>query len=99
MTSPAPAGLEELWSGITFDPEEAALSWTPGCPVAAVAELCQKGEADECDALPHASKNVTREKVRNTYVIETAMRKIGPSGLNPNQTLWIKMPRGTWLTD
>lgn len=65
MISPAlsPAGLEELWHGITFDPLEEALSWEPACPVAAVVALCQKREDDICVALPLSSHNVMREKV------------------------------------
>ena len=58
-----PAGLEELWLGITFDPLEEALSWEPTCPVAAVVALCQKREDGICVDLPGSSQNVSREKV------------------------------------
>lgn len=59
-----PAGLEELWSGVLFDPVEETLSWEPACPVTAVVALCQKKEDGVCVDLPHASQNVSREKVQ-----------------------------------
>ncbi|XP_029016820.1 putative interleukin-17 receptor E-like isoform X2 [Betta splendens] len=55
--------LEELWSGVTFDPLEQTLSWEPACPVTAVVTLCHKGEDGVCVALPHASRNVSRDKM------------------------------------
>lgn len=59
---------EELWSGINFDPLEETLSWEPACPVTAVVVLCQRGEDDVCVDLPHASQNVSREKITFTKV-------------------------------
>lgn len=58
-----PAGLEELWFGINFDPFEGALSWEPACPVAATVSLCHAMEKGSCAELPGTSHNVTREKV------------------------------------
>lgn len=55
--------LEELWSGITFDPLEETLIWEPSCPITAVAALCQKQEDGVCLDLPQSSQNVSREKV------------------------------------
>ncbi|XP_045927724.1 putative interleukin-17 receptor E-like [Micropterus dolomieu] len=60
--------LEELWFGINFDPLEGTLSWEPSCPVTAVVRLCQKREDSVCVDLPHASQNVSREKIRFTEV-------------------------------
>lgn len=56
-------GLEELWSGITFDPLEEALLWEPACPVTAEAGLCEKREDGTCADLPHSSQIVSRGKV------------------------------------
>lgn len=61
-----PAGLDELWFGITFDPLEEALIWKPACPVAAVAGLCEKREDGACVDLPDSSQNVSRDKVEDT---------------------------------
>ncbi|XP_078137494.1 interleukin-17 receptor E-like protein isoform X2 [Sander vitreus] len=55
--------LEDLWSSINFDPLEETLSWEPACPVTAVVVLCQKREDGVCVDLPHASQNVSREKI------------------------------------
>ncbi|KAA8580037.1 putative interleukin-17 receptor E-like [Etheostoma spectabile] len=55
--------LEDLWSGINFDPLEETLSWKPVCPVTAVVVLCQKREDGVCVDLPHAYQNVSREKI------------------------------------
>ncbi|KAK2858837.1 hypothetical protein Q5P01_003457 [Channa striata] len=55
--------LEELWFGVNFDPLEQTLSWEPTCPVTATVSLCYKGEDGACVALPHASHNVSREKI------------------------------------
>ncbi|XP_030295872.1 putative interleukin-17 receptor E-like [Sparus aurata] len=60
--------LEELWSEITFDPLAGTLSWEPACPVAAVVSLCQEREDGGCVDLPHASQNVSREKMTFTEV-------------------------------
>ncbi|XP_068611512.1 LOW QUALITY PROTEIN: interleukin-17 receptor E-like protein [Brachionichthys hirsutus] len=59
--------LEELWAGITFDPLEGMLSWTPPCPLAVVVVLCQQREA-VCEELPDASRDISREKVSFTKV-------------------------------
>ncbi|CAN9508282.1 unnamed protein product [Ophioblennius macclurei] len=55
--------IEELWTGITFDPLEEALIWKPGCPVTAVASLCQKRDETVCADLPGSSQNISREKI------------------------------------
>ncbi|KAM9846042.1 interleukin-17 receptor E-like protein isoform 2-T2 [Aulostomus maculatus] len=55
--------LEELWQGITFDPQEEALLWEPACPVTAVVTLCQRGEDGVCLDLPRSMQNVSREKI------------------------------------
>uniref|UniRef100_A0A4W5RAY1 Interleukin-17 receptor C/E N-terminal domain-containing protein n=1 Tax=Hucho hucho TaxID=62062 RepID=A0A4W5RAY1_9TELE len=54
--------LEELWSGINFDPVQEVLSWEPVCPVAAVISLCQKQGDDECDDLAGSSQTLIMEK-------------------------------------
>uniref|UniRef100_A0A4W5R9Z9 Interleukin-17 receptor C/E N-terminal domain-containing protein n=1 Tax=Hucho hucho TaxID=62062 RepID=A0A4W5R9Z9_9TELE len=59
--------LEELWSGINFDPVQEVLSWEPVCPVAAVISLCQKQGDDECDDLAGSSQTLIMEKVRCLY--------------------------------
>ncbi|KAM9704827.1 interleukin-17 receptor E-like protein [Menidia menidia] len=56
--------LEELWSGITFDPLEETLFWEPACSVEAVAALCQKMEDGDCLDLPHSAQNVSRKKIK-----------------------------------
>lgn len=60
---PTPAGLEELWWGISFVPLEGTLSWEPACRVAAEVSLCQRREDGVCVDLPHSSQNASREKV------------------------------------
>ncbi|XP_072233852.1 interleukin-17 receptor E-like protein [Leuresthes tenuis] len=55
--------LEELWSGITFDPLEETLLWEPACSVTAVVALCQKREDGVCLDLPRSSQNVSRNKI------------------------------------
>lgn len=67
-----PAGLEELWLGITFDPLEEVLSWQPACPVAAAVSLCQKREDGICEDLPLSSQNVSRKKVRKPLTCSVA---------------------------
>lgn len=62
------AGFEELWSGVAFDPLEQTLSWDPACPVSASVTLCQNREDGYCVDLPHASQNVSREKVQNVEI-------------------------------
>uniref|UniRef100_A0A3Q2CB49 Interleukin 17 receptor E like n=1 Tax=Cyprinodon variegatus TaxID=28743 RepID=A0A3Q2CB49_CYPVA len=56
--------LEELWFGITFDPQEEALIWEPPCPVKVVVCLCENKEDDVCVDLPDSSQSVSRDKVR-----------------------------------
>ncbi|XP_042367103.1 putative interleukin-17 receptor E-like [Plectropomus leopardus] len=68
QTCPFKDRLEELWFGINFDPLEETLSWEPDCPVTAVVALCQKREDGACVDLPHASQNVSREKITFTRV-------------------------------
>ncbi|XP_018556065.1 interleukin-17 receptor E isoform X2 [Lates calcarifer] len=60
--------VEELWSGVAFDPLEGTLSWESLCPVTAVVTLCQKSKAGVCMDLPHASQNITRGKITFTGV-------------------------------
>ncbi|XP_029969851.1 putative interleukin-17 receptor E-like isoform X2 [Salarias fasciatus] len=55
--------VEELWTGITFDPLEENLIWKPACPVTAVASLCQKRDDRVCVDLPGSPQNVSREKM------------------------------------
>ncbi|XP_036373399.1 putative interleukin-17 receptor E-like [Megalops cyprinoides] len=54
---------EELWSGVTFDPEEEALSWEPACPVEAVITLCQRAGDNICADLVNSTQTVGRTKV------------------------------------
>ncbi|XP_037317341.2 putative interleukin-17 receptor E-like [Pungitius pungitius] len=60
--------LEELWSGINFDPIEETLSWEPICPVTATVGLCQKRADGACVDLLHGSQNVSRKKITFTKV-------------------------------
>ncbi|GLD63144.1 putative interleukin-17 receptor E-like isoform X1 [Lates japonicus] len=60
--------VEELWSGVAFDPLEGTLSWESLCPVTAVVTLCQKSKDGVCMDLPHASQNITRGKITFTEV-------------------------------
>ncbi|CAB1316998.1 unnamed protein product [Coregonus sp. 'balchen'] len=79
-------GLEELWSGINFDPVEEALSWEPVCPVAVVISLCQKRGDDECDDLAGSSQTLSREKI--TF-----------SRVDPHPQLCMKFTKdsGSWI--
>uniref|UniRef100_A0A3P8T755 Interleukin 17 receptor E like n=1 Tax=Amphiprion percula TaxID=161767 RepID=A0A3P8T755_AMPPE len=63
--------VEELWSGITFDPLEETLLWEPSCPITAVAALCQEQENGVCLDLPQSSQNVSREKTLHNVVSVT----------------------------
>uniref|UniRef100_A0AAV2ITV8 Interleukin-17 receptor C/E N-terminal domain-containing protein n=1 Tax=Knipowitschia caucasica TaxID=637954 RepID=A0AAV2ITV8_KNICA len=56
--------VEELWTGITFDPTEVSLSWHPQCPLTARVTLCQKQEQNDCIDIPHTSHNVSKQKVK-----------------------------------
>ncbi|KAM9328386.1 interleukin-17 receptor E-like protein [Pholidichthys leucotaenia] len=60
--------LEELWSGITFDPLEETLLWDPACSVTALVALCEKQADGTCVDLPNSARNVSREKVIYTKV-------------------------------
>ncbi|KAG9345891.1 hypothetical protein JZ751_009047 [Albula glossodonta] len=71
---------EELWSGVTFDPEREALSWEPACPVKAVVTLCQRERGNVCHDLANSSQPVGREKV--TY-----------SKVDPHPTICMKARR------
>lgn len=75
-----PAGTEELWFGISFQPLERQLWWEPACPVAATVALCQRREEDICLDLPHSSQNVSKGKVNLncSHLLETKI--IGYSG-------------------
>ncbi|KAM6986275.1 interleukin-17 receptor E-like protein [Aplochiton taeniatus] len=55
--------LEELWTGVNFDPVEETLSWQAACSVAAVVSLCQLEEGGVCENLPNASLSAAREKI------------------------------------
>ncbi|KAI1888442.1 hypothetical protein AGOR_G00185180 [Albula goreensis] len=77
---------EELWSGVTFDPEREALSWEPACPVKAVVTLCQRERGNICHDLANSSQPVGREKV--TY-----------SKVDPHPTICMKFTTdsGSWI--
>ncbi|KAG7454700.1 hypothetical protein MATL_G00262540 [Megalops atlanticus] len=80
---------EELWTGVTFDPEEEALSWELACPMEVVTTLCYKIGDDSCLDLVNSSQSALKRKV--TY-----------SKVDPNPRLcmkfttkaqsWIKCP-------
>ncbi|XP_028306040.1 putative interleukin-17 receptor E-like isoform X2 [Gouania willdenowi] len=55
--------LEELWTGVTFNPFEDALIWEPACPVSAVVSLCQKKEDSVCVNLPESSHDASKNKI------------------------------------
>ncbi|XP_034145859.1 putative interleukin-17 receptor E-like isoform X2 [Esox lucius] len=78
--------LEELWSGITYDPMEATLSWEPVCPVAAVISLCQKRGDNGCEDLEGSLQILNREKI--TF-----------SGVDPHAQLCMKFTTdsGSWI--
>ncbi|XP_051975110.1 putative interleukin-17 receptor E-like isoform X1 [Xyrauchen texanus] len=40
--------LEELWSGITYDPYKEELKWEPLCPVKVSVSLCHADEGNSC---------------------------------------------------
>ncbi|KAL0962774.1 hypothetical protein UPYG_G00345180 [Umbra pygmaea] len=78
--------LDELWSGINYDPMEATLSWEPVCPVVVVISLCQKQGDNECGELASSSQNLNRDKI--TF-----------SGVDPHPQLCMKFTTdsGSWI--
>ncbi|XP_036375549.1 interleukin-17 receptor E-like [Megalops cyprinoides] len=59
---------EELWMGVTFDPEEEALSWELACPMEVVTTLCHKVGEDSCLDLVNSSQSAHKRKVTYSKV-------------------------------
>lgn len=62
------SGVEELWSGITFDPVEETLSWEAACHVDAVITLCELQDGDACQDLANSSQKYAKKKVSNFFI-------------------------------
>ncbi|KAJ8411292.1 hypothetical protein AAFF_G00172980 [Aldrovandia affinis] len=77
---------EELWAGVTFDPEEEALSWEQACPVEVVTTLCRREGENTCLDLVNSSRTPLMRKVRYTRV-------------DPNPKLCMKFTTeaGSWI--
>ncbi|XP_048885941.1 uncharacterized protein LOC125751312 isoform X2 [Brienomyrus brachyistius] len=77
---------EELWSGVTFDPEGEILSWESLCAVEAVVTLCHTLDGHPCVDLINSTQVVNRNKVAYTRV-------------DPNPQLCMKFTtrEGSWI--
>ncbi|TSK13184.1 Interleukin-17 receptor C [Bagarius yarrelli] len=60
--------IEELWSGINFDPLEGTLSWEASCQVSAVISLCELQDQGMCQDLANSSRKYIKGKVSYTTV-------------------------------
>ncbi|KAK3518060.1 hypothetical protein QTP70_033286 [Hemibagrus guttatus] len=81
--------VEELWSGITFDPVEETLSWEASCQVNAVISLCEMQDQGLCQDLPNSSQRYFKGMVSYSTVDphpKLCMKFISESGT------WIKCP-------
>uniref|UniRef100_A0A8B9GSQ4 Interleukin-17 receptor C/E N-terminal domain-containing protein n=1 Tax=Astyanax mexicanus TaxID=7994 RepID=A0A8B9GSQ4_ASTMX len=78
--------VEELWSGITFDPVEETLSWEAACQVDATVNLCELQEGGVCQELASSSQTIVKRKV--TY-----------SSVDPHHRLCMKFitKAGAWV--
>ncbi|XP_072529586.1 interleukin-17 receptor E-like protein [Salminus brasiliensis] len=78
--------VEELWSGITFDPVEEKLSWEAVCHVDATITLCELQEGGVCQDLANSSQSHVKRKV--TY-----------SAVDPHPRLCMKFKTeaGVWV--
>lgn len=57
------SGVEELWSGITFDHVEQKMSWKSSCQVNAVISLCEMQDEDVCQDLANSSQRYVKGMV------------------------------------
>lgn len=72
-----PSGTEQLWSGVTFDPEREALSWEPRCPVKAVITLCRRVGESDCEDLANSTQVIGRRKVRSSlFAFDASPKRI-----------------------
>ncbi|XP_076860906.1 interleukin-17 receptor E-like protein [Brachyhypopomus gauderio] len=78
--------VEELWSGISFDPVTETLSWEAACHINAVVALCELRDGGMCEDLPRSLQTFSRGKV--TY-----------SAVDPHPQLCMKFitEAGEWL--
>ncbi|KAL7827894.1 hypothetical protein AOLI_G00310460 [Acnodon oligacanthus] len=78
--------VEELWSGITFDPVEETLSWEAACHVNAVISLCELQDGAMCQDFANSSHTYMKGKV--TY-----------SSVDPHPRLCMKFitEAGAWV--
>ncbi|KAF7694044.1 putative interleukin-17 receptor E-like [Silurus meridionalis] len=78
--------VEELWSGITFDPVEETISWEASCQVNAVISLCELQEQGVCQQLANSSQKYVKGMV--TY-----------KAVDPHPRLCMKFvtEAGTWI--
>ncbi|KAI4887832.1 hypothetical protein NFI96_026529 [Prochilodus magdalenae] len=60
--------VEELWSGITFDPVEETLSWEAACRVNADITLCELQSKEVCRDLANSSRTYSNGKVTYSAV-------------------------------
>lgn len=56
-------GVEELWSGITFDYVEETLSWESACRVNVVISLCELQDKGVCKDLANSSQTYAKGMV------------------------------------
>lgn len=56
-------GVEELWTGISFDPVEETLSWEASCQVNAVISLCELQDQGVCQDLANSSQRYVKGMV------------------------------------
>ncbi|XP_036433270.1 putative interleukin-17 receptor E-like isoform X2 [Colossoma macropomum] len=81
--------VEELWSGITFDPIEETLSWEATCHVNAVIRLCELQDGDTCQDFANSSQTYMKGKVTYSAVDphpRLCMKFITEAGV------WVKCP-------
>uniref|UniRef100_A0A4W4HAE2 Interleukin-17 receptor C/E N-terminal domain-containing protein n=1 Tax=Electrophorus electricus TaxID=8005 RepID=A0A4W4HAE2_ELEEL len=78
--------VEELWSGIAFDPVTGTLSWEAACHINAVVSLCELHDGGMCEDLAHSHQTYVKGKV--TY-----------SAVDPHPRLCMKFKTeaGVWV--
>ncbi|XP_027006936.2 putative interleukin-17 receptor E-like [Tachysurus fulvidraco] len=81
--------VEELWTGISFDPVEETLSWEASCQVNVVISLCELQDQGVCQDLANSSQRYVKGMVSYSTVDphpQLCMKFITDSGV------WIKCP-------
>ncbi|KAI5617810.1 putative interleukin-17 receptor E-like, partial [Silurus asotus] len=78
--------VEELWSGITFDPVEETISWEASCQVNAVISLCELQEQGMCQQLANSSQKYVKGMV--------TFKAVDP---HPRLCMKFVTEAGTWI--